>query len=124
MFPTPSIFFKKGSDILFGITINQEILTFLATLLGVVISIKTIVSWSNKKFDENNQKILTLIDKKLDKAIYEEHKKSFERWSDERDKILEERISKIENNIDKRLDKIDTTLDKITTHMLNCNLKK
>lgn len=124
MHPTPSIFFKKGSDILFGVTINQEILTFLATLLGVVISIKTIISWSNKKFEENNQKILNLIDKKLDKAIYEEHKKSFERWSDERDKILEERISKIENNIDKRLDRLDVSLDKITSHMLNCRRKQ
>lgn len=108
---------------MFGVTVSQEILTFIATLLGIAISIKTIISWSNKKFEENNQKILTLIDKKLDKVVYEEHKKSFERWSDERDRILEERIAKIESNIDKRLDKIDTTLDKITTHMIDCKKK-
>lgn len=104
-----------------GVIINALIFKIAPTILGIIISVRTIMSWSEKKQEENNQKLLALIDKKLDKAIYEEHRRSFEAWSNERDKQLEKEIVEIKESIEKRFDKFEVTLREINSHMLNCS---
>ena len=48
----------------------------------------------DRKFEKNNTRLEIMIDKKLDKIVYEEHRKSFEAWTNEKDKILENKINK------------------------------
>ena len=61
-----------------------------------------------------------MIDKKLDKIVYDEHRKAFENWSSEKDKIIEEKIEKIENAFKADLQEIKASLKEINSHMLRC----
>ena len=83
------------------ILINKELLGFVAGILGIILSLKKILSWNENKIKENNRYLESLINTKVDKNVYEEHKKIFE------------------NNIEKRLDKMEKTLDDINSYLLN-----
>ena len=102
------------------IAITQEHLTYAAGIIGIIVSIVGIISAIDRKFERNNTRLEIMIDKKLDKIVYEEHRKSFENWSNEKDKIIEEKITKIENSFKSDLQEIKESLKEITKHMLNC----
>lgn len=102
------------------IAITQEHLTYAAGIIGIIVSIVGIISAIDRKFERNNTRLEIMIEKKLDKIVYEEHRKSFENWSNEKDKIIEEKITKIENSFKSDLQEIKESLKEITKHMLNC----
>ena len=103
------------------LTISNQNLGLIATILAIIISLKTILSWHEKKTEERNSRILDLIDKKLDKKIYEKDQTHFKELSDDRDRVLNERINKLENDIRSDLVEINDSLKLINEHMLNCN---
>lgn len=102
------------------IALTQEHLAFIGGILGIVVFIWGIISGLDKKFEKNNARLEEMIDKKLDKIVYEEHRRAFENWSNEKDKIIEEKITKIENSFKSDLHEIKESLKEITKHMLNC----
>ncbi len=102
------------------IAITQEHLTYAAGIIGIIVSIVGIISAIDRKFERNNTRLEIMIEKKLDKIVYEEHRKSFESWNTEKDKIIEEKITKIENSFKSDLQEIKESLKEITKHMLNC----
>ena len=89
--------------------ITQEHLSFAGGIIGVITFVKVMVGSIDNK-----------IEKKLDKIVYEEHKRAFENWSNEKDRIIEEKISKIENSFKSDLQEIKESLKEINQHMLNC----
>ena len=88
---------------------TQEHLSFAGGIIGVITFVKVMVGSIDNK-----------IEKKLDKIVYEEHKRAFENWSNEKDRIIEEKISKIENSFKSDLQEIKESLKEINQHMLNC----
>lgn len=106
------------------VAITQEHLSYIGGIIAIVIFIKGISNGIDKKIEKNNQYLENLIDKKLDKIVYEEHRKSFEQWSNEKDKILDEKIEKIENSFKQDLQEIKESLKEINKHMLNCGVRK
>ena len=99
------------------ISLTQEHLAFAGSILGIVGFIWGIISSLDKKFEKNNARLEEMIDKKLDKIVYDEHRKAFENWSNEKDKIIEE---KIENAFKSDLQEIKASLKEINSHMLRC----
>lgn len=102
------------------ISLTQEHLAFAGSILGIVGFIWGIISSLDKKFEKNNVRLEEMIDKKLDKIVYEEHRKAFENWSNEKDKIIEDKITKIESSFKSDLSEIKESLKEINKHMLNC----
>lgn len=102
------------------ISLTQEHLAFAGSILGIVGFIWGIISSLDKKFEKNNARLEEMIDKKLDKIVYDEHRKVFENWSNEKDKIIEEKIEKIENAFKSDLQEIKASLKEINSHMLRC----
>ena len=102
------------------ISLTQEHLAFAGSILGIVGFIWGIISILDKKFEKNNARLEEMIDKKLDKIVYDEHRKAFENWSNEKDKIIEEKIEKIENAFKSDLQEIKASLKEINSHMLRC----
>lgn len=102
------------------IALTQEHLGFIGGILGIVVFIWGIISGLDKKFEKNNARLEEMIDKKLDKIVYEEHRKSFEAWTNEKDKILENKINKMENDFKSDLQEIKATLKEINNHILGC----
>lgn len=100
--------------------ITQEHLSFIGGIIAIVAFIKGITNSIDNKIEKNNQYLENLIDKKLDIIVYEANKKSFEQWSNEKDRIIEEKISKIENSFKSDLHEIKESLKEINQHMLNC----
>ena len=100
------------------ISLTQEHLAFAGSILGIVGFIWGIISSLDKKFEKNNARLEEMIDKKLDKIVYDEHRKAFENWS--KDKIIEEKIEKIENAFKSDLQEIKASLKEINNHMLRC----
>lgn len=100
--------------------ITQEHLSFVGGIIAIVAFIKGITNSIDNKIEKNNQYLENLIDKKLDIIVYETNKKSFEQWSNEKDRIIEEKISKIENSFKSDLHEIKESLKEINHHMLNC----
>lgn len=116
------------------IALTQEHITFASGVLGIIISVAAIRSWSDKrnetnikslldKIDNSNKDLLNKIDQKLDKAIYERDRMSFREWSDERDRVLDEKISRMEKKLNDDVKEIKDSLKEINKHMLNCNKK-
>lgn len=103
------------------IAITQEHITFIIGLITIGTAIKGISVGIDKKINTNNGRLINLIDKKLDTIVYEEHKKAFEKWSNEKDRQLEERLNKLEFDIKGELKDIKASLKSINEHMLNCN---
>ena len=103
------------------IALTQEHLAFIGGILGIVVFIWGIISCLDKKFEKNNTRLEEMIDKKLDKIVYEEHRKAFETWSNEKDKIIEEKINKIESSFKSDLQEIKDSLKEINRHILGCN---
>lgn len=102
------------------ISLTQEHLAFAGSILGIVGFIWGIISSLDKKFEKNNARLEEMIDKKLDKIVYDEYRKAFENWSNEKDKIIEEKIEKIENAFKSDLQEIKASLKEINNHMLRC----
>ena len=102
------------------ISLTQEHLAFAGSILGIVGFIWGIISSLDKKFEKNNARLEEVIDKKLDKIVQDEHRKAFENWSNEKDKIIEEKIEKIENAFKSDLQEIKASLKEINSHMLRC----
>ena len=102
------------------ISLTQEHLAFAGSILGIVGFIWGIISSLDKKFEKNNARLEEMIDKKLDKIVYDEHRKAFENWNNEKDKIIEEKIEKIENAFKSDLQEIKASLKEINNHMLRC----
>jgi len=100
--------------------LTQEHLTYAAGLIGVIAFIRSISVSIDNKIEKNNKHFEELIDKKLDKIVYEEHRKAFENWSNEKDKIIEEKITKIETSFKSDLAEIKESLKEINKHMLGC----
>ena len=103
------------------LTITNQNLGFIATILAIIISLKTILSWQEKKTEERNKKILELIEKKLDKKIYEKDQAYFKEWSNTRDNAIEEKMQKLENYIKGDLKDIKESLKLINNHILGFN---
>ena len=102
------------------IGITQEHLTYLIGLITIGTAVKGVFIGIDRKLEKNNDLLLQLIEKKLDTKIFEEHKKSFEKWSNEKDRILEERLNKLEFDIKGELKDIKASLKEINSHMMNC----
>ena len=102
------------------IALTQEHLSFAGGIIGVITFIKVMVGSIDNKIEKNNKHLEDMIEKKLDKIVYEEHKRAFENWSNEKDKIIEEKITKIENSFKSDLHEIKESLKEINQHMLNC----
>lgn len=100
--------------------ITQEHLSFIDGVIAIVAFVKGITNNIDNKIEKNNQYLENLIDKKLDIIVYETNKKSFEQWSNEKDRIIEEKISKIETSFKSDLQEIKVSLKEINQHMLNC----
>nr|DAS74828.1 MAG TPA: hypothetical protein [Caudoviricetes sp.] len=100
--------------------ITQEHLSFAGGIIGVITFVKVMVGSIDNKIEKNNKHLEDMIEKKLDKIVYEEHKRAFENWSNEKDRIIEEKISKIENSFKSDLQEIKESLKEINQHMLNC----
>ena len=100
--------------------ITQEHLSFAGGIIGVITFVKVMVGSIDNKIEKNNKHLEDMIEKKLDKIVYEEHRRAFENWSNEKDKIIEEKITKIENSFKSDLQEIKESLKEITKHMLNC----
>lgn len=100
--------------------ITQEHLSFAGGIIGVITFVKVMVGSIDNKIEKNNKHLEDMIEKKLDKIVYEEHKRAFENWSNEKDRIIEEKISKIENSFKSDLLEIKESLKEINQHMLNC----
>ena len=100
--------------------ITQEHLSFVGGIIAIVAFIKGITNSIDNKIEKNNKYLENLIDKKLDIIVYETNKKSFEQWSNEKDRIIEEKISKIETSFKSDLQEIKASLKEINQHMLNC----
>lgn len=100
--------------------ITQEHLSFIGGVIAIVAFVKGITNNIDNKIEKNNQYLENLIDKKLDIIVYETNKKSFEQWSNEKDRIIEEKISKIETSFKSDLQEIKASLKEINQHMLNC----
>ena len=99
---------------------TQEHLSFAGGIIGVITFVKVMVGSIDNKIEKNNKHLEDMIEKKLDKIVYEEHKRAFENWSNEKDRIIEEKISKIENSFKSDLQEIKESLKEINQHMLNC----
>lgn len=100
--------------------ITQEHLSFAGGIIGVITFVKVMVGSIDNKIEKNNKHLEDMIEKKLDKIVYEEHKRAFENWSNEKDRIIEEKISKIENSFKSDLQEIKESLKETNQHMLNC----
>ena len=100
--------------------ITQEHLSFVGGIIAIVAFIKGITNSIDNKIEKNNKYLENLIDKKLDIIVYETNKKNFEKWSNEKDRIIEEKISKIETSFKSDLQEIKASLKEINQHMLNC----
>ena len=105
------------------IALTQEHLTFIIGLISIAGAVKGVFVGIDRKLEKNNDILLGMIDKKLDTKIFEEHKKNFEKWSNEKDRQLEERLNKLEYDIKSELKDIKGSLKAINEHMLNCNKK-
>ena len=102
------------------VAITQEHLTYIGGIIGLIGFIVGIMSAIDRKFEKNNTRLEIMIDKKLDKIVYEEHRKSFEAWTNEKDKILETKINKMENDFKSDLQEIKASLQEINRHILGC----
>lgn len=102
------------------IALTQEHLGFIGSIVGLIGVIVGVMSAIDRKFEKNNTRLEIMIDKKLDKIVYEEHRKSFEAWTNEKDKILENKINKMENDFKSDLQEIKATLKEINNHILGC----
>lgn len=102
------------------LAITQEHLSFAGGIIGVITFVKVMVGSIDNKIEKNNKHLEDMIEKKLDKIVYEEHRRAFENWSNEKDKIIEEKITKIENSFKSDLHEIKESLKEINQHMLNC----
>lgn len=94
-------------------TVDNEYIKFIAQAVGIFATV-----W--KMISARNEKLMTKIDEKLDKVVYEKDKANFEKWSDERDRNLEQKVDKLERDISKSLDEIKGGLASINEHMMNC----
>lgn len=103
------------------IALTQEHLTFIIGLISIAGAVKGVFIGIDRKLEKNNDVLMNMIEKKLDTQIYEEHKKNFEKWTNEKDKQLEERLNKLEYDIKGELKDIKESLKTINTHILNCN---
>lgn len=102
------------------IALTQEHLTYIGGLIVLIGFVVGVISAIDRKFERNNTRLEIMIDKKLDKIVYEEHRKSFEAWTNEKDKILENKINKMENDFKSDLQEIKATLKEINSHILGC----
>lgn len=102
------------------IALTQEHLTYAGGLIVLIGFVVGIISAIDRKFEKTNTRLEIMIDKKLDKIVYEEHKKAFEAWTNEKDKILENKINKMENDFKSDLQEIKATLKEINSHILGC----
>lgn len=100
--------------------LTQEHLSFIGGIIGIVTFIRVMINSIDTKIEKNNKHLEESIDKKLDKIVYEEHRKAFENWSNEKDKIIEDKITKIESSFKSDLSEIKESLKEINKHMLNC----
>ncbi|WDD89070.1 hypothetical protein [Fusobacterium nucleatum] len=102
------------------VSLTQEHLEFVIGIMSIIVFVKGISLGIDKKIEKNNQYLENLIDKKLDKIIYNEHKDNFEKWNNEKNEILKENIEKIENTFKSDLQEIKEELKRINTLISNC----
>ena len=100
------------------VSLTQEHLEFVIGIMSIIVFVKGISLGIDKKIEKNNQYLENLIDKKLDKIIYNEHKDNFEKWNNEKNEILKE------NTFKSDLQEIKEELKRINTLISNCKKDK
>ena len=64
--------------------------------------------------------LMSWINKKLDKELYDRDTKNFREWSDARDKEIDKKVEKLESTIEKNMGDIKKDIQLIREHILGC----
>lgn len=102
------------------VAINQEHLTYVAGVIGVIAFIRSISTGIDNKIEKNNDYLEDMIDKKLDKTEYENDRSNLEKYFAEKNLNLNEKIEKLEKTMIDDMKEIKESLKEINNHFLNC----